>query len=89
MTGRPGQYLSAVCGPRFVEAEVVDSQTLRIRRGYSQFGQPLMETLDALEITEVDPARSKNNRRKCLCACPDCRVRASHPIHGHGDMGGS
>jgi len=83
MTGRPGQYLSAVCGPRFVEAEVFDMQTLRIRRGYSQFGQPLPETLDALEIIEADPERSKNDKRKCLCGCPACLLRASHPIHGH------
>ena len=33
-----------------MEAEVGDNKTLRIRRGYSQFGQPLMETLNALTV---------------------------------------
>ena len=48
MTGEPGQYLSQVCGPRFVEAETIDAKTLRVRRGYSQFGRPLKETLEAM-----------------------------------------
>lgn len=83
MTGHPGQYLSEVCGPRFVEAGMVDAKTLQIRRGYSQFGQPLQETLDAMEVIEPDPKKSKNTKRKCLCSCMECRTRAMHPIHGH------
>jgi hypothetical protein len=48
----PGQYLSHLCGSRFVEAEVANATTFRIRRGYSQFGQPLESTLYALEVIE-------------------------------------
>jgi hypothetical protein len=83
MTGRPGQYLSDVCGPRFVEAETLDAKTLRIRRGYSQFGQPLEEMLRAIEVVEPDPRRSKNEKRICRCICTVCKTRAMHPIHGH------
>lgn len=83
MTGTPGEYLSAVCGPRFVEAETIDDKTLRIRRGYSQFGQPLKETLEAIEVIEPDPKKSPNPKRKCLCKCTECSNRAMHPIHGH------
>lgn len=56
----PGQYLSHMCGPRFVEAEVIDANTLSIRRGYSQFGQPLLSTLDALEVIYGRLLRSRS-----------------------------
>lgn len=83
MTGQPGQYLSSVCGPRFVEAETVDAKTLKMRRGYSQFGQPLPETLQAIEIVEANPEKSKNPKRKCLCTCLACSSKAMHPVHKH------
>mmetsp|Transcript_24334 Transcript_24334/g.55906 ORF Transcript_24334/g.55906 Transcript_24334/m.55906 type:complete len:302 (-) Transcript_24334:61-966(-) len=79
-----GTYLSRVCGPRFLEAITGhEHQTLLLRRGYLQYGQPQAQTLAAM--TPLDPAlqRPLHAFRRNMCQCAACRARQPHAeMHG-------
>jgi hypothetical protein len=77
-----GAMLSLVRGPRFLVCNKAINNCLLLGRGYSQFGQPLLETLREMEALDADPTKSINNKRRCLCQCPHCTGELClHPTH--------
>jgi hypothetical protein len=77
----PGTYLSRVCGPRYLEAITgPDPNTLLIRRGYGQFGQPLSCFLEALVALPADAQRPPSAYRRNLCRCRLCERHQPHAV---------
>ena len=77
----PGTYLSRVCGPRYLEAITgPDPNTLLVRRGYGQYGQPLQSTLDALTPLPAEAQRPRSVYRRNLCRCRQCGVHQPHAV---------
>jgi len=78
-----GTVLSLVRGPRFIEVSKSIKETLIIERGYQQFGQPVIETLLAMQVLDSNLEHGTNTKRKCLCNCVQCAnpMTAIHPYH--------
>ena len=76
-----GDMLSLMKGPRFATFIKAINNCILISRGYFQFGQPLLQTLSAMECIDADPIKSVNPKRRCNCQCPKCTENTFHPFH--------
>jgi len=78
-----GTCLSLVRGPRFIDVSKSIKDSLVLERGYEQFGQPVIETLLAMQVLDDNLSRSTNSKRRCVCNCNSCAdsMTAMHPFH--------
>jgi len=77
----PGTYLSRVCGPRYLEAIAGhDQNTLLLRRGYCQYGQPVATTLSRMTPLPEGVQRPLHAFRRNMCQCAECMDRHVHAV---------
>ncbi len=65
---------------KFIKSMIYQPFVFVLQRGFRQYGQPHIKTLEAMEEISNDELFINFTTRLCLCDCEECEKRSPHPI---------